>query len=230
MIVAIHQPNFFPWLGYFNKITASDAFILLDHVQFPKTAGSWINRVKLLTSGEGRWCTAQVNRNYHGTKSIKEMEFAQLAPWRTKMVNTLSLNYKKSSFYNEVFPFFKELIENPENNIAEYNIHAITSIARELGIPETKLYRSSNMLQDGNSNELLVALTQQLGGSTYLCGGGAGGYQEESIFTQAGIELRYQHFQHPVYEQASVLAFIPGLSIIDAVMNRGWDGAKELIK
>lgn len=231
MIIAIHQPNFFPWLGFFNKISSCDAFVILDHVQFPRTsAGSWVNRVKVLTSGEGKWATAQVNRNYEGTRSITEMEFAQDAPWRSKMVNTLSLNYKKAAFYNDIFPFIKELIENAENNIAAYNINAIKTIAVKLDIPAIKFHRSSEMLQESHSNELLISLTKQLGGDIYLCGGGADGYQDETIFTNAGVELRYQQFQHPVYEQIAVPTFIPGLSIIDALMNTGWDGVKELIK
>ena len=66
-VVSIHQPNFFPWLGYFEKIVRSDYFIFLDNVQFPKKGGSWTNRVKLIVSGQPKWLTANINRQYHGT-------------------------------------------------------------------------------------------------------------------------------------------------------------------
>ena len=75
-VVAIHQPNFFPWLGYFDKIRRSDIFILLDDVQFSKTGGVWSNRVKVLINGEGRWLTAPVERNFHGTRNVNQMFFS----------------------------------------------------------------------------------------------------------------------------------------------------------
>ena len=74
-VVAIHQPNFFPWLGYFDKIARSDVFIFLDDVQFPKTGGVWSNRVKILIGGEARWSTAPIDRSFTGTRKICEMHF-----------------------------------------------------------------------------------------------------------------------------------------------------------
>ena len=76
ILVAIHQPNFFPWLGYFDKIRRADFFILLDDVQYPKTgAGSWSNRVKVMINGEGRWLTAPVDRSFHGTRKTGAPRF-----------------------------------------------------------------------------------------------------------------------------------------------------------
>ncbi len=64
-VIAIHQPNFFPWLGYFDKIARCETFILLDHVQIQKTGGTWSNRVKLLWAGKARWGTAPVKHMFH---------------------------------------------------------------------------------------------------------------------------------------------------------------------
>jgi len=65
-VVAIHQPNFLPWLGYFDKLARADTFVLLDSVQFPKRNGTWMNRVKLLVGGEPGWITVPIVRAYHG--------------------------------------------------------------------------------------------------------------------------------------------------------------------
>lgn len=100
-VVAIHQPNFFPWLGYFAKIARSDYFVLFDDIQFPKTGGSWSNRVKLLVSGEARWVTAAIDRNYHGTRTIREMSFLAANPWREKTLKSIEANYRRHPYYLE---------------------------------------------------------------------------------------------------------------------------------
>jgi hypothetical protein len=228
-IVAIHQPNFFPWLGYFNKIVRSDVFILLDNVQFQKTGGTWSNRVKLCVSGEARWVTAPIDRSYHGVRNISEMEFNESIPWREKMVKTLEANYRKAPFFGEVFPFIENLVLNPETNLASYNIEAIRSIAMLLGIDTEKLVLGSSLEVDGHATDLLICMTKAVGGSAYMCGGGAEGYQEDGSFAANGLSLMYQNFMHPFYPQCNTDIFIPGLSIIDALMNYGFEQTKLLI-
>jgi hypothetical protein len=229
MIVAIHQPNFFPWLGYFDKIVQSDAFIFLDNVQLPKTSGTWSNRVKVMSSGQPSWITAGLDRNYNGVKNINEMRFVNIEVWQRKMLATLTANYKKAPFYNEVFPFFENLILFKNSNVAEYNINAIISILNMLSVDTDKLYLSSALNAKGSSNELLINLTKLLGGKTYLSGGGAEGYQDKALFSAANIELRSQSFSHPNYFQLNE-TFQPGLSIIDALMNLGANGVVDLLK
>jgi hypothetical protein len=228
-IVAIHQPNFFPWLGYFNKIVRSDVFILLDNVQFQKTGGTWSNRVRLCVSGEARWVTASIDRSYHGIRNINEMELNANLPWREKMVKTLEANYRKAPFFGEVFPFIENLVLNPEANLASYNIEAIRSIAMLLGIDTEKLVLGSSLEVDGHATDLLICMTKAVGGSAYMCGGGAEGYQQDAFFAEAGLDLVYQDFQHPVYRQAGPTEFVSGLSILDALMNLGKDGVRSLL-
>ena len=229
-IVAIHQPNFFPWLGYFDKIACCDAFVILDDVQFPRTgAGAYSNRVKVFISGEPRWVTAPISRNHSGVRNINEMEFSADQPWRDKILRTIEMNYKKATFFEEMFSFVEVLINNSENNIAEYNSKAVLSICEELGFRQDKLFWSSKLAHKGDSNELLVSLTKAVGGDTYMCGGGAGGYQDDAVFASAGIELKRQNFQHPEYPQHNSPPFQAGLSIIDVVANIGWAGTAELL-
>lgn len=227
--VAIHQPNFFPWLGYFDKIARTDLFVFLDDVQFPKTGGVWSNRVRLLIGGQARWFTAAIDRQYHGTRRINEMEFLVDSPWRAKLLKTLESEYRKHPFFDEVSTVIKPLLLNPENNIAEYNIHAVSAIAKVLGLDITKLRRSSACAVKGTSNELLYNLTRAMGGSIYMCGGGAEGYQDNAFFAAQAVGLKYQNFQHPVYPQRGQAAFSPGLSLIDAAMNTGWQGVREIL-
>ena len=227
--VAIHQPNFFPWLGYFAKIATSDAFVFFDDVQFPKTGGVWSNRVKLLISDEARWATAAIDRNYHGTRTIREMHFLVDNPWREKLLKSIEGNYRHHPAFADTMERLAPLLLNKESNIAEYNIQAVTTIAQCLGLDTHKLHRSSDLSHEGSANELLCSITRLVGGTIYMCGGGAGGYQDESVFNVRGVTLRHQSFVHPVYPQRGRQDFVAGLSIIDAAMNLGWDGVKQLL-
>ena len=227
--VAIHQPNFFPWLGYFAKIASSDVFIFFDDVQFPKTGGTSSNRVKLLISDESRWVTAAIERNYHGTRTIQEMTYQATVQWREKLLKTIETNYRRHPLYNETMDLIAPLLLSPEANIAEYNIRAITAIVHRLGLDTDKLKRSSTLPHEGSSNELLCSLTQLVGGDTYMCGGGADGYQDEAVFNERGVKLRHQSFVHPIYPQRGREDFVAGLSIIDAAMNLGWTVVGKLL-
>jgi len=227
--VAIHQPNFFPWLGYFDKLAKADVFILLDDVQFAKKGGTWTNRVKLLISGEAQWVTAVIDRNYTGVRRINEMAFLSFPDWRKKALATLKMNYGRHPHFGGVMDVIEPLILNPENNPACFNSEAIMVIARQLGLDEKKIQFSSQLEKRGSSSELLVCLTRSVGGDTYMCGGGAEGYQEEAVFSQNNIQLVRQDFVHPEYPQKSSSRFVPGLSIIDVAMNIGWPGAGDLI-
>lgn len=230
-IVAIHQPNFFPWLGYFDKIARSDVFILLDNVQFPKTGrGTWVNRVKLSINGSAAWVTLPVTRKCSGTRLISEMMINNEKDWRGKLIKTLQANYGKAPFYREIMPAIEVTIINPVGSLAEFNIVAIRSLSNLLGIDTKKLILGSSLQTEGSSTELLISMTQAVSGTAYLCGGGADGYQEDGKFAAAGIELVYQNFKHPVYPQHRSPEFISGLSILDALMNCGVHITKKLLE
>jgi hypothetical protein len=228
-IVAIHQPNFLPWLGYFDKIIRSDIFIFLDDVQFSKTGGVWSNRVKLLISGEARWMTAPIDRGYHGTRLVSEMKFMNSMPWRDKLLKSIHNSYQRHPFFGETIEVLKPLILNAESNIAAYNRHAVTTLAEKLGSTTTEFRCSSQIEKVGTSNEMLATLTLNAGGDTYLCGGGASDYHDEAIYKHYGVSLRYQNFAHPVYPQRPAQDFTSGLSVVDATMNLGWAGVTALL-
>ena len=228
-VVAIHQPNFFPWLGYFNKIVLADVFIILDNVQFPKKGGTWCNRVKLMVGGRPDWVTMPVERNYHGTRLIHDTKINNSVPWRKQLLKTLKTNYGRSPFYEEVLPILADLIENPTDYLAEFNLNAIMAITERLKMDCGKIIVGSSLRVQGKATDLLISLVKQVGGKTYLSGGGAAGYQEDDKFANAGLELRSQNFNHPTYFQHNSEEFNFGLSIIDLLMNCGIKKAQALI-
>jgi hypothetical protein len=220
-VLAIHQPNFFPWLGYFDKIARSNVFVFLDHVQFPKTGGVWSNRVKLLVGGKPRWVTAPIVRNFHGVRAINEMEVRLNDPWRDKLLKSLAINYGRAIFFHETMELLEPLILNQEINLARYNGAAVMAIAKYLGLPSERFRWSSEIGVDERATEMLISLARVAGCDAYMCGGGAEGYQEDTAFAAAGVGLIYQNFHHPVYPQVGTEEFVAGLSVIDALMNIG---------
>ncbi len=217
-VCAIHQPNFFPWLGYFDKIRRSDVFVFLDSVDYPRSGSggmaSWCSRVKINIQDDPKWVGCNVTR-YHGTLAIKDVEVSDSQPWRKKLLKTLEINYAKAPHFRSCMDFLEPLINFPSVNLADFNINAIEKICEKLKI-ESTFVRQSALDVDGNSTQLLINITQKSDCDTYMCGSGADGYQDDKMFDTAGIKLMYQNFTPVPYRGSA--NFIPGLSIIDYLM------------
>lgn len=227
-LVAIHQPNFLPWLGFFDKLARADVLVLLDDVQFPRTSkGTWINRVKMLVSGKSAWITVPIVRAAGSEQPINEVLIDDAQPWRRKALRTIEHNYRRSPFFEETFALVEELLSGGER-IAELNERNLRTVARSIGLDEGKLVRSSELDASGQSTDLLISLTRAVGGTAYMPGGDAYRYQEDGKFAEHGLELLPQDFVHPTYEQ-SVSPFESGLSIVDALMSCGFEGTAELV-
>ena len=228
-IVAIHQPNFFPWLGYFDKMAKSDVFVFLDSVQAPKGGGSWLNRVKIAINGKAHWVTAPIDRDYRGVRRVDEITFATTS-WRDQVLKTMMSAYGRAPGYGETMPLLAPLVRNPASNVATFNYAAVRALAAALRLDSRTFVRSSELELAGHSNDLLVAITRAVGGNTYLCGGGAQEYFDETPFHQAGLAVQYQNFTHPRYPQGLIGDMIAGLSVVDALMNCGADGVARLLQ
>ena len=165
MIVSIHQPQFLPWLGYFDKIASSDIFILLDNVQFKKN--EWQNRNKIRTPQGWQWLTVPVLHNF-GQK-ISEVKINNQIKWKDNHLKTLELNYKKSPFFGKYFPFFEELYRQEWECLADINIFVIQKMVDLLGI-KTKIVKSSDYQATEDNTQRLIDLCKLLKGDQYLSG------------------------------------------------------------
>jgi WbqC-like protein family len=229
VIVAIHQPNFFPWLGYFQKLAVADCFILLDTVALPATGGHYGNRVQLLVQGRPAWVTAPLVRNATSRARIDSARFIAIGPWRRKILRTLEQNYATAPHFATIMPLAAALIATPTDSLRDFNLRAIHELSRCLSIDCSKIVLASTLGIEGKSTDLLVALVRAVGGQAYLMGGGASGYQDDAKFATAGIRVVAQNFRHPEYRQVRTPTFVPGLSILDALMNCGPREAASLL-
>jgi len=229
MICAIHQPNFFPWLGYFNKINRADVFVFLDEVSYAKSSksmGTWGNRVKILAGRQPCWISAPLIRE-PGQQQINEVRINTSEPWQDKLIKTFTYNYKKTKHFSEVLKFLSGLLFFSSDKISTFNIHCILELCKLLDL-KCNFIQQSKLQTEHSSTELLIELTKKVGATTYLCGGGASGYQKDDLFQPAGLDLVYQKFKHPVYPQLGK-EFHPGMSIIDVLFNCGTDGTRDII-
>ena len=222
-LVAAHQPNFFPWLGFFNKIWRCDRFVVLDDVQFQKKGGTWINRVRLANGTADHWTTAPVQRTYSGTRTIAEMLLDDRQDWRGKLCKTLEGHYRKAPFFEQCYPWVRPLLELPTSSLLELNLNAISTLMTQLGLDTGKLVLSSTLRSRGTATERVVSLTQSAGGEAYLSGSYAmATYQDPLLFERAGISLIPQDFHHPQYPRGG--GFVAGLSILDPLF---WCGPEQ---
>ena len=224
MIVAIHQPNFLPWLGYFYKMARADRFVFLDSVPFAK--GSYTNRVKIKTASGPQWWTIPVVTHGKLGQPIVKVQCSHKEDWRKKAVMTLKTNYQKCRHFQPYADRILQVLASGGDGLADLNIGLIGYVCEQLGI-RTPTVRSSGMAAQGAATDLLIVLCRELGADTYLSGSGGANYQDEAAFQAAGIRLIYANYLHPTYPQAFG-DFEKGLSIVDLLFSCGPDSAKVL--
>lgn len=227
VVVGIHQPNFLPWLGYFDKLASSDVFVLLDTVKFSR--GARTNRVQVLAGTRPLWLTVPVRRPDHGEPRIADALINDGTPWRRKAVGTLHGSYGRQPGFEETLELVQPVLDDATDRLAVLNEHAIRRIAAALALDRTRVVRASELEVKGASSEHLAGLVHALGGTVYLSGSGADGYLDATPFAERGIEVRVQRFSPPEYPQDAPEP-VHGLSIVDAMMSLGVDGVRELLQ
>jgi hypothetical protein len=221
----IHQPDFLPWLGFFDRLLASDLYIVLDHVQFARRG--WTHRDSIKTSNGASWITLSIQKASRDV-AIKDVKLMPEAEWRRDNLNLIRQNYQKAPFFKEVFADLEKLYARGDQKMVDMNIASLDLLERMLDIHTPRL-NSSEMDPQGTSTAMLVDLLKKAGVTRYLSGQGARAYLEEHLFADAGIELVWQDFAHPVYPQLHG-QFISMLSSIDALFNCGPEGTRNLLR
>ena len=224
--VAIHQPNYLRWFGFFDKVNKADVLILMDNVQYPRR--SWANRVRIKGSEGGMWLSVPVKVKGRYDQSIAQAEVSYEADWVNKHLKTLERCYEKTAYFDEIFPPVEKILEKSQVSLADLNRSLIEQMMRLLGI-ESELRIGNQLGVEGKATELLIGMTQAVGGTVYLSGDGADGYQVVELYAGKGIELAFQQFSHPRYEQPYG-EFEPGLSIFDAISNCGCKQVRSMLQ
>jgi hypothetical protein len=217
MIVSIHQPAYLPWLGYFDKISRADLFIYLDTVQFQKN--SFQNRNKIRTKSGSIWLTVPVVTSgiLYETK-LKDLRIDATQKWQSKHLAALRMNYAKAPAFEEVMPLLAPFYERPQERLSDLCWEMLAFFSKRLGIGSRMVKASDLPPVPGAKSDLVLELCQQAGATTYLSGSMGRQYLELEKFGQAGIDVRFQDYQHPTYQQVYP-GFEPNLGVADLLFN-----------
>lgn len=218
MIVSINQPAYLPWLGYFDRIEASDIHIILDHVQFEKN--SFTNRNKIKTAQGTTWLTVPLlTKGKFGDLTIQTIEIDNKSKWAKKHLAGIRQNYGKSPFFKNYFPQLEE-IYNQEWTHLNQLISKLNALFLEWLKIDTKLIYSSDLKIDSIKSELVLDLCKEVEATKYISGAIGRNYLEVELFHNNKIEVVFQEYQHPTYTQLYE-GFESYMCILDLLFNHG---------
>ena len=215
MRVAIHQPQYLPWLGYFDKIDQVDLFVILDNVQFKKN--EWQNRNRIKSAQGWQWMTVPVL--HHHPENICDVQINNREDWNRKHLHALEINYRRAPFFRNYHPFFQDLYNKEWLTLDVLNRTTVEFLMEALGIKRPVLLASRMKLRD-EPTDRLIDICRVVGADTYLTGKGGENYLALDRFEEANLQVVYQNFQHPVYAQLYG-PFEPALSAVDLLFNCG---------
>jgi len=219
MKIAIHQPHYLPWLGYFAKWAAADLFVFLDTVQYEKNG--WQNRNRIKTRDGPRWLTAPVRARL-GT-AIRDVMIDTTQPWRARHLRAIDNAYAKAPSWPHHRDELQSFYGREWDRLAPLAVESAQWLAQALGISIPTRLASDLTLPDRarlDATARLVALCQAVGADTYLAGRDGALYLDADQFAAAGIAVETQRYEHPVYAQEHG-EFAPFLSALDLLLMYG---------
>jgi len=224
MLVAIHQPNFMPWLGYFDRMIQADLFVLLDHVQFERR--NYQNRCMIRLEDDTKWLTVPVVQLSQKEKIIDKRvdnpeDLSGGRWWGPNHFQTLRYAYRKSPYFALYAPKLREILHARWDKLVDLNVATLEFVREALAI-ETPLVKSSTLACEVQKSALLLDVCQRVGASAFLGGmGGSREYLDKEAFAAARMGVVWQQFAHPVYPQPGTAPFMKGLSVLDLLFNCG---------
>ena len=214
--IAIHQPNFLPYLGFVDKALKSDIFVIYDDAQFSK--GDWHNRNKIRTSEGWTWLSVPVKRT-SGNIAINKVEIDNNTHWKKKHVMSLRSNYSRSHYYSQYKEKLESIFSEEYNYLIDLNMKIIKFYWESFSIG-TELLLSSSLNIESKGTTKLIDISKRLGADTYISGSGAGSYLDTEAFSKEGINIELQEFKSSKYTQI-FQGFEENMAAIDYLFNMG---------
>ena len=227
--LAVMPPYFFPYIGYFQLLHAVDLWIMYDNIEFTK--GKYHNRNFLVFNGKREVFTVNLKKTSDfamiGDREIS-LEYRQKTC--NKILSRIQQNYRKAPYFNEVFPWVKDVFEFPDNNLFNFADHSVKKVAEYLGI-KTEIITSSSIDIDHSlrNKYRLFEFCKHFNIQYYLNPEGGVSLYNKEEFAQKGIDLHFHYAHQPEYHQIHSEKFEPYLSIIDIMMHCSVSEIQEIL-
>lgn len=223
MKVTIHQPNYMPWIGFFNKVSMADTYVILDSVQYEKDGFTNRNKIRQPDSPAGwTWLTVPVKKG-SSNRLIQEVEIDNNQKWRETSLRAVNRIYKNSPYLKNYTPFLESIYKKDWDNLCELNAYIIKELLGMLDI-KPQIIMASELNVNSKKSDLNLDICRKAGATEYLSGVSGKEYLETGGFKEAGIRVSFHDFKHPVYAQVRS-PFISNLSVIDLLLSCGPDSA-----
>jgi hypothetical protein len=225
MRLAIMQPYFFPYIGYFHLIAAVDLFILYDNIKYTKKG--WINRNRMLRNGKDATFSLPLKKD-SDYLDVRDRELAAHFD-RPKFLNQIRGAYERAPYFSQTFLLIKQVLDYEDTNLFRFLHNSISKTCEHLGIT-TKIRMSSSVnIDHGLKNQdKVLAMCEAVGASTYVNAIGGVELYAREMFREKGIDLKFVHsrpFEYPQFGDE----FVPWLSIIDVMMFNPLDTIRTII-
>ena len=223
MIVAVHQPQYLPWLGYFDKIRRADIFCYLDNVQYKKN--DWQNRNRIKTSRGWQWLTVPVRFQF--PEKICEVKIDPTVKWRKKHLQALVRNYHRAPFFKQYIDVYEQIYSEDWESVSELNIESIERLKDALGLGQKPAIKASQLELPEDPTGRLIDICKEVKADTYLSGQDGIKYMDLDRFKENGIKVVIQDFKHPVYPQMFD-EFQSLMSVVDLLFNCGPESLNKI--
>lgn len=218
--IAIHQPGYMPWIGYFHKMMSCDTFVFLDDVQYERRG--WQNRNKIKTSQGSSWLSVPVMSSVDDL--INQIRIDNTKSWMRQHTKKIKTNYSRSDFFKEYWPYFEPIYEKKFDLLIDVDMEIIKTFMKLLKI-NTKTIFSSKLKITTKSSDRILDICKHFDADTYVSGALGTNYLNLNDFEKHGISVKFQHVQHPVYKQ-HFEPFMPNMSTLDLLFNEGADSLR----
>jgi hypothetical protein len=228
MKVAIHQPHYFPWLGYLDKMAKVDKFVMLDEVQLSDNSNMFRNKF-LTKTGKIRYLTIPFEKESYMKKRFCDVRLNMQINWQKDHENFIVDTYRKLSGFDETWSKIKHIFEKDYETVYEVCMESIYILRDLFGIDTALVYQSAiEYNRNSKKNDLVLELCKANNAQEYLSGVGAKKYMKVESFEASGIRVVYQQFTHPQYTQYNSKEFVSNLSALDLLFNCGIEESRRI--
>jgi hypothetical protein len=224
MRVAIVQPPYLPWLGYFDLLRKVDRMVYLDTVNVNLRSFQRRNRIRTPTGST--WLTLPILKEQTGSPIFRNARTNDAIGWRQKHWRAIYSSYGRAPYFVDHRDFFEGFYAHAPSSLLDINVTLLQYLGKQLDVNTATCY-ASELEPQGAKTQLLIDICKKVGASAYLSGPTARNYLLPEMFKEENIALDFHEYTHPVYNQ-NFPGFAPRMSAIDLLFNVGPKATKIL--